>query len=92
MPALLLVSPEPLAGKTTVAVGLAHGLRNQTARLSRLPGGGHAEADSALFASLAPASSEVVHIIESAAGDPRGAVEANNCARVLVVVVGSQPL
>lgn len=98
MPALLLVSPEPLAGKTTVAVGLVQGLRRggeSSGRLSRLPGDGHAEADAALFATLersANDSSQDVRIIESPAGDPRASLDGNPDARALVVADGSRPL
>ncbi|HEV8573092.1 MAG TPA: DRTGG domain-containing protein [Dehalococcoidia bacterium] len=97
MPVLLLLSPSPLAGKTTVAAGLAevacaHG---GAADLERLPGDEHAEADAALFASLARASgdaSEEVRIIEAPAGDPQASVGSNPDARALVVADGSSPL
>lgn len=54
MPALLLVSPEPLAGKTTLAVGLAQRLREQGHGLAllRLAGDEHATADASQLASL----------------------------------------
>jgi len=54
MPALLLVSPEPLSGKTTLAAGLAQRLKEQgrSVALLRLEGDEHAAADAALFASL----------------------------------------
>ena len=97
MPALLLVSLEPLAGKTTVAVGLAEGLqrRGQTRALSRLPGDDHAEADAALFTTLglsSSGSSQGVYIIESPAGGPGASLDANPEARALVVGDGSGPL
>jgi BioD-like phosphotransacetylase family protein len=97
MPALLLVSPEPLAGKTTIAVGLADGLRRggQTGALSRLPGDDHAAADAALFATLRRSStdsSQDVRIIESPAGDAGASLAGNPEARALVVADGSRPL
>ena len=97
MPALLLVAPEPLAGKTAVAVGLAQGLRRrgQTSVLIRLPGDDHAEADAALFATLGRSSSDSadgIRIIESPAGDPSASHDANPQARILVVADGSRPL
>lgn len=54
MPALLIASAEPLAGKTAVAVGLAQRLRDEGRRVAlfRLGGDDHAAADAALFASL----------------------------------------
>jgi len=54
MPALLVVAPEPLAGKTTLAAGLAQRLKEEgrSAALLRLAGDGHAVADASLFASL----------------------------------------
>ena len=54
MPALLIASPEPLAGKTTVAVGLTQRLSGEGHRtaLLRLAGDEHAPQDAALFASL----------------------------------------
>ena len=97
MPALLLVSPEPLAGKTTVAVGLAQGLRvrGQTSKFSRLPGDDHAEADAALFATLERSSgdsSQGVRIIEAPAGEAGASLGGNPEARALVVADGSRPL
>lgn len=96
MPALLLVAPESLAGKTAVAVGLAQGLRRRghPSVLSRLPGDHHAEADTALFANLGPAtdSADGIRIIESSAGDPRAALDGNPEARAIVVADGSGQL
>ena len=97
MSALLFVSPEPLAGKTTVAVGLAQGLRGrgQTSSFSRLPGDDHAEADAALFATLERSSgdsSQGVRIIEAPAGDAGTSLAEDPQARALVVADGSRPL
>lgn len=54
MAALLVISPEPLVGKTAVAVGLAQRLRAQgrSVALLRLRGDEHANHDAALFTSL----------------------------------------
>jgi BioD-like phosphotransacetylase family protein len=97
MPALLLVAPEPLAGKTTVALGLAQGLqrRGQTGTLSRLPSDDHAEVDAALFAGLGRISgnsSQGVRIIECPAGEAGASRAGNPEARALVVADGSRPL
>ena len=97
MPALLLVSPAQLAGKTAVAVGLAEGLRRrgQTSALARLPGDHHAEADAALFATLLGSSgdsSDDIRIIECPAGDAGASLDANPDGRVLVIADGSRPL
>jgi BioD-like phosphotransacetylase family protein len=97
MPTLLLVSPEPLAGKTTVAVGLAQGLRGrgQTSSFSRLPGDDHAEADAALFATLERSSgdsSQGVRIIEAPAGEASASLTGDPEGRALVVADGSRPL
>ncbi|HEU4759148.1 MAG TPA: DRTGG domain-containing protein [Dehalococcoidia bacterium] len=53
-PALILVAPEPLAGKTTLAAGLAQRLAagGHTVALLRLAGDEHAAADAATFAAL----------------------------------------
>ena len=93
MPALLLVSPEPLAGKTAVAVGLGQVLRRrgQTSALSRLPGDDHAETDAALFATSG-LSSDGIRIVESRAGDAGASLAGNPEARALVVADGSRPL
>jgi DRTGG domain len=94
MPALLLVSPVPLAGKTTVAAGLAEVVRARggTTSLQRLPGDEHAETDAALFADFGRATGDAsgeVRIIESTAGDPQASVGSNPDARALVVADGS---
>ena len=54
MPALLLLAPEPLAGKTTLAAGLAQRLNDagRSVGLVRLEGGEHAAHDATLFAGL----------------------------------------
>jgi BioD-like phosphotransacetylase family protein len=100
MPALLLLSPEPLAGKTTIAVGLAEMLRSQgrSATSARLPGDVNAAADGALFASLGRSStsasepSDGVRIIEAPAGDSGPHLPSNPDARALVIADGSKPL
>ena len=54
MPALLLISPEPLAGKTTLAVGLAQRFKElgRSLALLRLAGDEHAAADASYLAGL----------------------------------------
>jgi BioD-like phosphotransacetylase family protein len=93
MASLLLVSPEPLGGKTAVAVGLAQGLRRrgQTSAVSRLTGDDNAEADAALFANFG-LSSDGIRIIESPAGDAGASLAGDPEARALVVADGSRPL
>ena len=100
MPALLLLSPEPLTGKTTVAAGLAEGLRTRghAHSLTRLPGDEHAEADGALFANLTGSSSQQAgspqetRIIEAPAGDPQPFIASNPAAPAVVVADASTPL
>lgn len=75
MPALLLASPAPLAGKTTLAAGLAQkaGAAGESVALKRLAGNGNAAADAAFFESFPgaarDASGTAVTIIEAAAGE-----------------------
>ena len=101
MPALLLLSPaHPLAGKTTIAVGLAESLRRQgrKATQTRLPGDDNAEADAALFASLQMSSAAAsdaaqdLNIIECPDGDPSPHLTSTPEARALVIADGSRPL
>lgn len=95
MPALLLASPEPLSGKTTLAAGLCRRAvaAGRTVSLRRLAGGASDASDAALFDLLAsrPASPDLV-ITEAPAGDPRGAMAGVADGRVIVVApAGSDP-
>jgi BioD-like phosphotransacetylase family protein len=97
MAALLLLSSEPLAGKTTVAAGLAEIRRKNSgaAAIERLPGDEHAEADAALFASLERSPAETpsgLRIIEAPAGDPQPSLSSHSDARALVIADRSGPL
>ena len=98
MPELILLSPESLAGKTTVAAGLGDSLRlqNRAYTLTRLPGDDHADVDSGLFAahSLRSESSgtDAVTIIEASAGDPADALSSHPDIRALVIADASKPL
>ena len=69
MPALVLLSPAPGAGKTTVAAALSRG--SSGARMSRLGDDGSAAADASLFAKLG--GSGDLEIIEAPGGDPSAA-------------------
>lgn len=88
--ALVLVSPEALSGKTTVAAGLAQKLRRSGTGFSlvRLGGGDNAEADGTLFQRLqqGPAQpSASLILLEAPAGDLAAALSAAGEARALVV-------
>lgn len=91
MPALLLASPAPLAGKTTLAAGLARNVaaRGKSVALRRLGGDRNAAADSALFESFPGVSRDAAAadliIAEAAAGDVSGALEDVGDGRVVVV-------
>ncbi len=95
MPALILVSPESLTGKTTVAMGLARRIASEgkALTLSRLPGDEHSEADLALFAALTVGSPEAtkadINLIEAPAGDPAAFLESSPDARAVVVATAS---
>src|SRR3990172_9571720 len=75
MPALVLVAPTPLSGKTTIAAGLAQRLKaeGKTVALSRLGDDANAAADKALFAAISsPTDAAQVTITEAASGDTSG--------------------
>ena len=107
MNSLLLVAPEPLSGKTAVAVALGQRLKDagRTVALVRLAGDAHAEADAGLYAALAfndrqrpdpvepqNASTDAdVTLIEAPAGDSGGLVNSLP-ARTLVVAACADPL
>ena len=107
MHTLLIAAPEPLSGKTAVALALGQRLKDagRTVALVRLAGDGHADADAGLFASLAfndrsqprpvepqdAATDADVTLIEAPAGDPRGLADSLS-ARALVVAAYALPL
>jgi BioD-like phosphotransacetylase family protein len=107
MSSVLIVAPEPLSGKTAVAVALGRRFKDagRTVALVRLAGDGHAEADAGLYASLAfndrrrpgpveareAATDADVTLIEAPAGDPLGLAE-SLAARALVVAAYADPL
>ena len=81
-PALVLVSAEPLAGKTTTAAGLAQRLQAQgrSVALLRLAGDDHAATDAQLFGSLAFNSQPLRQPMEAAA-----ALDAGKGADVAII-------
>jgi BioD-like phosphotransacetylase family protein len=94
MPALLFLSPEPLAGKTTVIAGLAHkiGAAGRHVALTRLPGDEAAVADGELLSSVGrslaaspPPSGLEISLLEAPSGDPTAAIEKNPDARAIVI-------
>jgi len=100
MPALLLLAPaHQLAGKTTVAAGLAHRIRaaGRAIAFVRLPGDEAADADGELFPTLglsmaappAPSGPEIT-LIEARSGDPYPALKGNPEARAIVIAL-AQP-
>jgi len=101
MPALIFVSPQPLAGKTTVTIGLARRLRaaGRTPALTRLPGDKDAQADGELFSRLSEATlgaaqppTPDLDLIEAPSGDPLPSLAAHPDARAIVVGGGPDPL
>lgn len=107
MSSFVIVAPEALSGKTTVAVALGRGLKDagRTVALVRLAGDGYAEADAGLYAGLAfndrrrpgpvepqeAATDADITLMEASAGDPRGLTEPL-AARALVVAAYADPL
>ncbi len=97
MPALLLVSPQPLAGKTTLAAGLAQKMRaaGKSFACARLEGGDNTAADSDFYAGFAgrarDAESAGVLIVEAPAGDPTRALAAYKGAWVIAVTTPESP-
>lgn len=87
MSALLLVAPEPLAGKTTLAAGIARraAAQGRPVRLERLPGGDNEAADRALFERLS-ADTPSLRILEAPAGAPAAALAAHGDADILAVL------
>ena len=107
MSSFLIVAPEPLSGKTAVAVALGQRFKDagRTVALARLGGDGHADPDAGLYAGLdfndrrRPGPVEPqdagtdadVTLIEAPAGDARGLAESLP-ARALVVAAYAHPL
>ncbi len=107
MSSFLIVAPEPLSGKTAVAVALGQRFKDagRTIALARLAGDGHADPDAGLYAGLAfndrrrPGPVEPqdagtdadVTLIEAPAGDARGLAESLP-ARALVAAAYAHPL
>lgn len=92
MPALILLSPEPLAGKTTIALGLAQEFQaaGRASNLIRFPGDEHAAADSELFSRLPSVDQNpAVTLIEAPSGDPLAALDDSPDARAIVVGNGA---
>jgi len=91
MPVFLLVSPQPLAGKTTLAAALAQRMRaaGKSFACTRLEGGDNAAADSDFYAGFGgrarDAESADVLIVEAPAGDPTSALARYKDARVIAV-------
>lgn len=87
MPALLLVAPEPLAGKTTLAAGIARraAAQGRPTVLERLPGGENEPVDRILFARLS-ADTPDLRILEGPAGAPAAALAAQGDAAILAVL------
>ena len=101
MPALLLLAPKPLAGKTTVAVGLADrmGAAGRGIVLLRLPGDEAADADGELLARFGPSipapptpSGPEITLIEASSGDPNPALDGNPEARAIVIGLWQDPV
>lgn len=86
MPTLFVVSSGPLAGKTTIAAGIARKLASQrvSSTLERLGDDANAATDAALFSRLT--SGGEVHITEMAAGE----TFAGGDGRVVVVATPSE--
>jgi BioD-like phosphotransacetylase family protein len=70
MPALVLLSPAPLSGKTTIAAGLARRLKAEghAVSLSRSGDDGNASTDKALLARISGPSDTAIKITEGPAG------------------------
>jgi BioD-like phosphotransacetylase family protein len=97
MPGILLVAPEPLSGKTTVAVGLARRLSSQgkSVALRRLGDDKHAQSDAALFDGLKGVSqgpSVETLLIEASSGEASSALAEMSDSRVLVIADAISPM
>lgn len=107
MNSLLVTAPEPLCGKTTIAVALGQRFKEagRAVALVRLAGDQHAAADAGLYAALPfndhkragpveppeAATDADVTLVEVPAGDARGLAESLS-ARALVVAAYADPL
>lgn len=83
MPALVLLAPGPLSGKTTIAAALAQQFRSagKAVSLSRLGEDANAAADRELFARMGvPATAGMLTLTEAPAGEQSG-----SAGRVIVV-------
>jgi BioD-like phosphotransacetylase family protein len=103
----LIVAPEPLSGKTAVAVAFGQRFKDagRTVALARLAGDGHADPDAGLYADMAfnerrrlgpvepqdAGTDADVTLIEAPAGDARSLAESLP-ARALVVAAYAHPL
>ena len=98
MPGIVLVSPEPLAGKTTVAAGLARKIAaaGRNISLQRIPGDEHAQSDATLFSGLKGVSQDPntaeISLIEAPAGEAISSLAAFPDGRALVIADASIPM
>ena len=93
---IVLVSPGPLAGKTTVAAGLSQRFASEgkTISVRRVPGDEHAESDDSLFRGLKGVSQDPaseITIFEAPAGEALSPLAQHSGARALVVTDASTP-
>ena len=91
MTSVVLLSPSPGSGKTTVAVALCQRLRalGRTCSISRRGGDTGAAFDAALFSRLFAADRTDVSIIEAPGGDPSAAADAR---AVVIADAAADPL
>jgi len=98
MSGIVLVSPEPLAGKTTVAAGLARKIAaaGRNVSLQRIPGNKHAQSDAALFSGLKGVSQDPntaeIKLIEAPADEAPSSLAAFPDSRALVIADASAPM
>jgi len=98
MPGIVLVSPQPLAGKTTIAVGLALTIAREGTKVAirRMLGDEHAESDAALFRGLKGVSqddsSAEITLIEVPAGENASSLTQTSDGRTLVIADASAPM
>ena len=98
MPGIVLVSPQPLAGKTTIAVGLALTIAREGKKVAirRMLGDEHAESDAALFSGLKGVSqddsSAEITLIEAPAGEDAASLTQFPGGGALVIADASTPI